>query len=86
MNNEMSMIGLGLFGHDSLHARQAVAGRQLRGGDGERCSGMFGGLNIILVGDPMQLLPVGTVPISSATPGMVRHTVEGRRTWLGVNA
>ena len=50
---EMSMVGQDLLGLMSIRGRQAVAGRTPDGSD-ESERGLFGGLSVILVGDPMQ--------------------------------
>ncbi|CAN0124566.1 unnamed protein product, partial [Scytosiphon promiscuus] len=83
--DEMSMVGQDLLGLMSIRGRQAVQGRPIEGDD-DRHLGMFGGLNVILVGDPMQLPPVGASPMWSDKPGTSGHTVEGRAVWLAINA
>lgn len=47
---------------------------------------LFSGLNLIVVGDPMQLPPVGSAPMWADNPGTVGHTVDVLRAWLGLNA
>ena len=83
--DEMSMIGQDLLGFMSIRVRQAVQGRTPDGTD-QRELGVFGGLNLILVGDPMQLPPVGASPMWAENPGTAGHIVEGLRVWLGLNA
>ena len=83
--DEMTVVGQDLLGLMSIRGRQAVSGRTPHGNDG-RERGLFGGLSVILVGDPMQLPPVGAAPMWSDRPGTAGHSVEGRAAWLGLNA
>ena len=76
--DEMSMIGQRLLALMSIRGKQATQGRASEG-MGDRQHVLFGGLSIIL-GDPMQLPPVGAAPIWSSNPDTVGHTVEGLRT------
>ena len=69
----------------SIREGQAVQGRTPDGTD-TRESGVLGGLNLNLVGDSMQLPPVGAAPMWAENPGTAGHTVEGLRAWLGLNA
>ncbi|CAM9185916.1 unnamed protein product, partial [Laminaria digitata] len=77
--DEMSMIGQGLLG-------RAMGCCRISEGGPERRQDLFGGLSIILVGDPMQLPPVGASPMWSSNQGTAGHTVEGLRAWTGLNA
>ncbi|CAN0505983.1 unnamed protein product [Laminaria digitata] len=70
--DEMSMIGQGLLGLMSIRGKQAMQS--------------YRALSILLVGDPMQLPPVGASPMWSSNPGNAGHTVEGLRAWSGLNA
>ncbi|CAM9738741.1 unnamed protein product, partial [Laminaria digitata] len=84
--DEMSMIGQGLLGLMSIRGKQAMQGCRASEGGPERRQDLFGGLSILLVGDPMQLPPVGASPMWSSNPGNAGHTVEGLRAWSGLNA
>lgn len=75
--DEMSMISQDLLGLMSTRGRQAVRGRPTDGTDDS---------HNILLGDPMQLPPVGAAPVWSDRPTIAGHTVEGRNVWLGLNA
>ncbi|CAM9191521.1 unnamed protein product, partial [Pylaiella littoralis] len=81
--DEFSMIGQALLGLMSVRGKQAARGRP-----GALCTleGLVGGLNLILVGDPSQLPPVGEAPIWNPQPTSQGHTLEGYRVWLGLNA
>ena len=83
--DEMSMIGQDLLGFMSSRGKEAVRGREERDGTDGRHLGLFGGLNLILVGDPMQLPPVGAAPMWAAESSGA-HAPEGRNVWLGLNA
>ena len=74
-----------MLGLMSIRGRQAVEGGA-PDGDDDRARGMFGGLNLILAGDPMQLPPVSGAPMCAGKPNAIGHTVERRAVWLGVNA
>ena len=74
--DEFSMIGQALLGFMSIRAKQAVQGRD---GSLFALQGLFGGLNVILVGDPAQLPPVAAAPMWSPAPGTDGHTMEGYR-------
>ena len=67
----------------SIQGKQATQGRASEGVE-DRQHALFGGLSIILVGDPMP--PVGAAPMWSSNPDTARHTVEGLRAWSGLNA
>ncbi|CAM9910121.1 unnamed protein product [Laminaria digitata] len=84
--DEMSMIGQGLLGLMGIRGKQAMQGCRASEGGPERRQDLFGGLSILLVGDPMQLPTVGASPMSSSNPGNAGHTVEGLRAWSGLNA
>ena len=79
----MSMIGQDLLGFMSSRGKEAVRGREQRDGTDDRHLGLFGGLNLILVGDPMQLPPVGAAPMWAAESSGA-HALEGRNLWLGL--
>lgn len=68
-----------------LHGKQAVEGLTSDGDDG-RESGPFGSMNLILVGDPMQLPPMGASPGWAASPRSAGLTIAGRSVWLGLTA
>ncbi|CAM9690699.1 unnamed protein product, partial [Laminaria digitata] len=49
-------------------------------------SEMPGGINLILVGDPVRLRSVGAAPMWTDNSSTAEHTVEGLPAWLGLNA
>lgn len=81
--DEFSMIGQALLGFMSIRGKQAVRGRP---GALSTLQALFGGPNLILVGDPAQLPPVGAAAMWSPAPAGDGHTVEGYRAWQGLNA
>ncbi|CAN0104077.1 unnamed protein product, partial [Hapterophycus canaliculatus] len=80
--DEMLTIGQDLM---SIRGRQAVQG-QTRDGTGDRHLGLFGKLNLILVGDSMQLPPVGAAlmwPGTTCTQaGVVQGGAPRRGRWV----
>lgn len=68
----------------SIRGRQAVEGCAPDADDG-RSRGIFGGFNLILAGDSMQLSPVGRAAMWAEKPNTTGHTIEGRAVSLGVN-
>lgn len=69
----------------SVRGHHAVEGYTLDRDD-HRARGIFGGLNFILAGDPMQLPPVGGAPMWVERPCATGHTIEGRAVWLVMNS
>lgn len=52
----------------------------------KRISGLLGGLDLILVGDPnAKLMPVGAAAMWAGKPDPAGHTAEGLRTWCDLN-
>ncbi|CAN0290231.1 unnamed protein product, partial [Scytosiphon promiscuus] len=82
--DEFSMVGQDMLGLMSARGKQAVEGRR-RDGDDDRHLDIFGGLSVILVGDPMQLPPVGASPMWAARPATAGLSVQGFQSWLGMN-
>ncbi|CAN0301392.1 unnamed protein product [Scytosiphon promiscuus] len=82
--DEFSMVGQDMLGLMSARGKQAVEGRR-RDGDDDRHLDIFGGLSVILVGDPMQLHPVGASPMWAARPATAGLSVQGFQSWLGTN-
>ncbi|CAN0100447.1 unnamed protein product [Pylaiella littoralis] len=81
--DEHSMAALGVLGLMSIRYKQAVEGRP---GSHARQQGLFGGMNVILVGDPMQLPPVGAAPVWNPTTASDGHTMEDYHAWTHLNA
>ncbi|CAM9847496.1 unnamed protein product [Pylaiella littoralis] len=77
------MIAQGILGLMSIRCKQAVEGRP---GSLARQQGLFGGMNVIPVGDPMQLPPVGAAPVWNPTPASDGNTIEGYHAWTHLNA
>ena len=82
--DEFSMVGQDMLGLISARGKQAVEGRT-RDGDDDRHLDIYGGLGVILVGDPGQLPPVGAAPMWKARPGTGGLSVQGFQAWLGMN-
>lgn len=83
--DEFSMIGQDMLGMMSVRCKQAVEGRPIYWDD-DRHLGLFGGLSVILVGDPMQLPPVGAAPMWTSRPQGPGLPLPGLQAWLGMNA
>lgn len=83
LRGRLSMIAQAVLGLMSIRCKQAVEGRP---GDHARQQGLFGGVNPMLVGDPMQLSPIGAAPEWNPSPASEGHTVEGLHAWTHLNA
>ncbi|CAN0170751.1 unnamed protein product [Scytosiphon promiscuus] len=82
--DEFSMVGQDMLGLMSARGRQAVEGRRREGGDLHH-EGLFGGLSVIFVGDPMQLPAVGASAMWSPTPSSGGLSIHGLQAWNGFN-
>ncbi|CAB1111050.1 unnamed protein product [Ectocarpus sp. CCAP 1310/34] len=82
--DEFSMVGQDILGLMSARGKQAVEGRR---GDGieDFRQDVFGGLSIILVGDPAQLPPVGARPLWKHNPSTGGLSMQGLQAWLSMN-
>lgn len=80
--DEMFMVSQDLLGLMGIRGGQAVEGRTPDGSDDR----VFGCLNLILAGDPMQLPLVGGAPVWAEWPSDTERAIQGRVVWLGINA
>ncbi|CAM9419687.1 unnamed protein product [Pylaiella littoralis] len=80
--DELSMIAQGIPGLMSIRCK-ALEGLP---GSHARQQGLCGGMNVILVGDSMQLPPVGAAPVWNPTSASDGHIIEGYQAWTHLNA
>ena len=82
--DEFSMVGQHMLGMMSIRGGHAVEGRRREQG-GRHHQGLFGGLSVIFVGDPLQLPPVGASAMWSVPPTARGQGALGLQAWNGFN-